>query len=127
MIALALLKFLEVNGLGTIDTDLFWEKLTLDKTGIYITSIGNPTARGTQKRQTYQIFARGTSDVNGCQLIERVAELLNSSYEVCDLPAVTGITEGFHNVTIMPTSTPSNDGLDAHDRIIWSITGDIIY
>lgn len=40
MITLSLLKFIENNGLGVIDQDLFWQKLTLDKVGIYIADIG---------------------------------------------------------------------------------------
>lgn len=127
MITLSLLKHLENQGIGTIDADLFWQKLTLDKTGLYITSAGNATDRGSRKRQTYTLYARGTSDVEGLKLLQRALDILNSSYELCDLPAVADITDGFHNVTILPTSTPSNNGLDAHDRIIWSASGDIIY
>lgn len=127
MITLALLKHLEEAGIGRIDSNLFWEKLGLGKDGIYISSIGNPTARGTQKRQTYQLYSRGKSDIEGRRQLENALKILNESYELCELPGIKGITEGYSNVTIMPTSTISNGGLDANGRIIWTATGEIYY
>lgn len=128
MITLSLLKFLEENGLGKIDQDLFWEKLGLDKIGIYITSVGVSRERGTRRRQDYTIYSRGATDVAGREKLELVQNLINHSYEVCKLPPVPPVTEvGYDNVTLMPTSTITNSGEDANGRLIWSLTGTIYY
>lgn len=128
MITLALLKYLEDNGLGTIDQDLFWEKLGLDRTGLYITSTGVSRNRGERRRQDYVIYSRGKTDVAGREKLELVHDLLNHSYEVCELPAVPpALAEGFKNVTIMPPASISNTGVDANGRVIWSLAGTIYY
>lgn len=127
MVTLSLLKFLENNGIGTIDQDLFWEKMGLGKVGLYITDLGSSRDRGGRQMTNYQIFSRGKTDVDGYQKLEEVAKLLNSSYSVCMLPEVPPVTEYYYsNVTIMPVSTISNDGLDGNGRVIFSITG-VIY
>ena len=128
MITLALLKYLEDNGVGKIDQDLFWEKLGLDKVGIYITSTGVSRNRGERRRQDYTIYSRGTADVSGYEKLEQVHELLDNSYDVCKLPAAPpALAEGYENVTIMPPASISNIGVDANGRVIWSFAGTIYY
>ena len=132
MITLNLLKLLENNQLGEIDKDLFWEKLTLGKTGVYISSIGNPTTRGNRKIWSFELYSRGNSDPDGYKRLKDIVDFLNASYSVCKLPSVS-ITEGnqtisvdaVENITIMPCSTISNGGLDDNGRIIWTATGTI--
>lgn len=129
MITLNLLKLLENNNLGTIDTDLFWEKLTLGKTGVYISSIGNPTTRGNRKIWSFELYSRGTSDPDGYKRLKDIVDFLNASYSVCKLPSVSigekPIADEVENITIMPCSTISNGGLDDNGRIIWTATGTI--
>lgn len=133
MIALSLLKLLQDNGLGTIDQDLFWQKMGLGKSGVYISSIGDARERGALKSQTYELYVKGDSDVSGYQKLLSIVEFLNNSYSsVCTLPAVQRpngeyVTEGFSNVTIMPLSTISSNGEDENGRVIWSATGQLIY
>lgn len=128
MITLSLLKFLEDNGLGTIDKDLFWGKLGLGRLGVYITDVGVTRERGGRRRQDYIIYSRGKTDVAGRQKLEQVHDLINNSYEVCKLPAVPPVTEeGFNNVTMMPPASITNVGEDANGRLIWSFTGTIYY
>lgn len=128
MITLSLLKYLEDNGFGKIDKDLFWQKLTLGKTGIYITDVGNTQERGALKSQIYTLYCRGKSDVDGYKKLSEIVDFLNDSFGVCQLPAVPPVTEhGYENVTIMPLSSISSNGLDSNDRIIYSATGTIYY
>lgn len=134
MITLNLLQLLENNGFGTIDTDLFWEKLTLGKNGVYITSLGNPTNRGMRRIQSFELYSRGTSDVEGCRKLKDIVEFLNSSYSVCSLPQVVDkrdqnnvLSEQIDNITIMPCSTITDGGRDDNGRIIWTATGTILY
>ena len=129
MITLNLLKLLENNGFGTIDQNLFWQKMTLGKNGVYIASIGNPTNRGSRLMHSFELYSRGASDVAGYRQLKEIVDFLNSSYSVCSLPSVsingTEIAEEVKNITIMPCSTISNGGLDDNGRIIWTATGTI--
>lgn len=131
MITLSLLKFIENNGLGVIDQNLFWQKLTLDKVGIYIVDIGQTKERGGRNVVQFELYSRGSNDVDGYKRLQAVLDLLNNNYVVCALPSVQSgsgvITEGFSNVTIMPPSSISNYGLDSQGRIIYSATGTLYY
>lgn len=131
MITLSLLKFIENNGLGVIDQDLFWQKLTLDEVGIYIADIGQTKERGGRNIVQFELYSRGDNDVDGYKRLQAVLDLLNNNYVVCNLPSVQNgsevITEGFSNVTIMPPSSISNYGLDSQGRIIYSATGTLYY
>lgn len=131
MITLSLLKFIENNGLGVIDQNLFWQKLTLDKVGIYIADIGQTKERGGRNIVQFELYSRGSNDVDGYKRLQAILDLLNNNYVVCALPSVQSgsqtITEGFSNVTIMPPSSISNYGLDSQGRIIYSATGTLYY
>lgn len=131
MITLSLLKFIENNGLGVIDQNLFWQKLALDKVGIYIADIGQTKERGGRNVVQFELYSRGSDDVDGYKRLQAVLDLLNNNYVVCALPSVQSgsgvITEGFSNVTIMPPSSISNYGLDSQGRIIYSATGTLYY
>lgn len=61
MITLSLLKFIENNGLGVIDQNLFWQKLTLDKDGIYIADIGQTKERGGRNVVQFELYSRGVT------------------------------------------------------------------
>ena len=128
MITLSLLKFLEDNNFGEINKDLFFGKLALDKKGLYIVDIGASNERGQQRSQTYEIYSRGKSDVDGYKKLQSVIDFLNDSYEICNLPAVPLVSDKqYDNVTIMPPSSISNIGQDANGRMIYSTTGTIYY
>lgn len=129
MITLSLLQFLENNHFGTVDQDLFWQKLSLGKIGIYIVDLGQAQDRGQRRRQRYEIYSRGTSDVDGYERLKAIIDFLNGSYDNCNLPSCPLVpnSESYTNVDIMPLSTPTNIGEDANGRIIWSATGTLIY
>ncbi len=128
MITLALLKFIEANGLGSIDTDLFWQNIGIDAEGIYIVNIGQAQPRGTRRVQRYELYCRDKSKVNGLKKLEDIINLINSSYGVCDLPSDEDLgVDSYHNVTMLPLSTPTRVGEDENGRIIWSAFGEIIY
>lgn len=126
MITLSLLQFLEDNGFGKIDESLFWEKLELDNTGIYIASIGEAGERGRSKAQSFELYSRGTSDYTGYKKLKEIVDFLNASYEVCKLPAYQHKGEDLKNITILPLSTISNYGQDSKGRVIYSATGRIL-
>lgn len=128
MVTLSLLKLLEDNGFGRIDVDLFWEKMGLGKDGLYISDIGGSNTRGGRPTTTYQIYCRGSSDVEGYQRLQRVADFLTRSEAICKLPAVPPISNyGYGGVTILPVSGISAVGTDISGRMIYSITGLLYY
>jgi len=129
MITLSFLKLLEDEGFGTIDVDLFFQKLTLDKKGIYIADLGNVVPQGTRDVQGYELLARGSSDVDGYKKLTEIRNfLITNRHEICDLQAVPLITSKVYtNIDIEKPSTITNVGLDAQNRIIYSMTGSIIY
>ncbi|MDO4527116.1 MAG: hypothetical protein Q4B87_03445 [Candidatus Saccharibacteria bacterium] len=129
MITLNFLKFLENNGFGTIDEDLFWQKLSLGRNGIYIVNIGEAQNRGRRRSQRFELYSRASSDFEALHKLEEIIDFVNNAYPVCALPAVPefDIDNGYSNITILPISTPTRVGEDENDRIIWSASGTIIY
>lgn len=128
MVTLSLLKLLENNGFGRIDENLFWEKMGLGENGLYISDIGGSNNRGARRTVTYQIYCRGSSDVDGYQRVQAVADFLTRSEAICNLPAVPPITDyGYGGVTLLPTSSISAVGTDISGRMIYSITGQLYY
>lgn len=125
MVSLSLLKYLEDNGFGKIDENLFWEKMGLED-GLYITDLGGSQDRGRRPSMTYSIYSRAKNDVKAYDQLVEVTRFLKSSYGVCDLPAVPPVVEyGYKNVTIMPPSPITSAGQDTNGRVIYSITGQV--
>lgn len=129
MITLSFLKLLQDEGFGTIDTDLFFQKLTLDKKGVYIADIGDSVERHSRDIQSYELLVRGTNDTDGYKKLSEIRKFLISEYpNICELPPVPPVTStGYTNVELSKPSTITNVGLDAQNRIIYSMTGTIIY
>lgn len=128
MVTLSILKYLEQNGFGEIDKSLFWEKMGLHDTGLFITDLGSNNNRGDRPSTTYQIFSRGKTDVDGYKQLQSVIELLNASFSVCKLPSVPPATEyGYDNVSFAPLTTISSEGEDMNGRVIYSATGQVFY
>lgn len=129
MITLSLLKLLDENGFGTFEEDLLFQEMPLDFTGVYITDIGDPVARGSRDSQSYQLLSRGENNVDGHKRLDEIRKFLANAYgQICELPPVEAYeVEGYMNVTIMKPSTVTSVGLDVNDRMIYSVTGTIIY
>lgn len=130
MITLSLLQYLSDNGFGTIDQNLFWQKLSLNKKGVFVLDIGQPQDRGMRRTQRYELYSRGNNDIEGYENLVQIIDFLNDHYgQACTLPkaSVYAGSKAYENVTIMPLSTPTNAGEDANGRIIWSTTGELKY
>lgn len=130
MITLSLLQYLSDNGFGTIDQNLFWQKLPLSKKGIFVLDIGQAQDRGMRRTQRYELYSRGNNDIEGYENLVQIINFLNDHYgQACTLPkaSVYAGSTAYENVTIMPLSTPTNVGEDANGRIIWSTTGELKY
>jgi len=134
MIALHILKLLENNGFGTIDTDLFLEEAPLDskgipKQGVWIVTRGTEVTRLDVGNQNFDIYSRYTNKLTGGIKLENILTFLKEAYnDVCTLPIVQpySLTE-YYNVTIEPTSGVENVGSDDQDKVVRVISGNIKY
>lgn len=128
IITLSLLKFLENNGFGKIDEDLFWEKLGIGKDGVYIADMGSSQDRGMRPSVSYEMYSRANDDVAAFTKLEQIRRFLLDSYTICKLPSVPDYTAySVHGVTITPPSTITNAGFDADGHIIYSFNGTIYF
>lgn len=137
MITLHILKLLEDNGYGTIALtgnetadDLLWfEKLPVGKEGVFIMSRGTSLSRGQRATQSFDLYARGSNDIDGMQRLEDILNFFaEECYPVCDLPTVPSYSDNqYTNTVIVPTSNIENVGLDDTDRVIYTVSAQVTY
>lgn len=122
--SLSLLKYLENNNFGEIDKDLFWNKLTLDRKGVYISDIGGNQSRGVRPTYSFELYSRGTDDLDGYERLARISEFLSNKLGVSiSLPETSYTDEGFDCVVFESISTPTSVERDTQGRMIYAITG----
>jgi hypothetical protein len=130
MITLHVLQYLADNGFGTIDTDLFFEKLPLAQKGIAIFSRGGTQAFGRRTAaQTFDLYFRGTSDVAGSETAEAVKLFLADSYgQTCDLPEVPAVSDRqYKKVRFVLIGNIENIGMDENGRVMYRLAAQVIY
>jgi hypothetical protein len=129
MITLHLLQFLQDNGLGTIEEDLFYEKLPLDKAGVAIISRGGPLFRARNRAvAAFDFYSRGENDLLGADKLEKIWQLFVEEYQVCDLPIVPGKSnKQYTRVYITPVSNIENLGQDETDRLVFRLSCEAVY
>lgn len=127
MITLSLLKWMENQGLGVIDTNLFHEKMGLGKEGVYIASVGGALGKGARKVQNVELFCRGHDDIDSQERLMVISDEIAKN-PPCNLPAVSPYSSrSYRNVEVEVTSSPTNMGQDENGRLIYSITARIYY
>lgn len=131
MISLHLLQYLKDNGFGTaIDTDLFFEKLPLGKTGVAIFSRGGEATYGRRSCvQRFDLYSRGSSDLTGYDKLDKIRTFFSDNYdELCTLPTVPGISNRtYGNARITAIDNIENLGLDENDRVVYRLGAEVIY
>ena len=134
MIALHILKLLEDEGFGTIDSDLFFEEAPLDgqgkpKQGMWIVERGTSVNRFNTQTQNFDIYSRFSNKLTGYKKLEGILDFLQEAYgEICELPAVPPYSSTvYHNVRIEPTSSVENLGTDVDNKIVRVISGTVQY
>lgn len=134
MIALHILKLLENEGFGTIDTDLFFEEAPLDgngvpRQGVWIVERGTDVTRFTTHTQNFDLYSRYTNKTTGYKKLEAILDYLQEAYgEVCELPTVSPYSDiVYTNVRIRPTSSVENVGVDENNKIVRVISGEVQY
>lgn len=134
MITLNIAKWLDDEGFGTLDTDIFWEDVPVDsqgkpKNGIWVVSRGFPTASRFSTTQTFDIYSRYSNKITGSSKLESIYERLREVYnQVCELPTVPpySLTQ-YINVSLRPTAFVSNVGSDEQDKVVRVMSGEVQY
>lgn len=132
MITLSILKELENEGFGTIDTDLFFEEASLDskgnpKNGIWIVTRGSAVSRVNVEIQSFDIYTRYSNKLTGHQKLQEILEWLQEAYgDVCTLPACPPYTtQTYKNVRIFPTSSIESAGFDENNKLVRVISFEV--
>ena len=134
MVTLHIAKLLEDEGFGTIDTDLFWEDVPVNKNGVpkegvWIVPRGAALTRLNSTLQSFDIYSRYTNKVTGSKKLEDILDYLQEAYsDVCELPAVPPYSSTrYYDVQIEPVSGIENVGTDEQDKVVRVISGQIKY
>lgn len=130
MITLHILQYLEDNGFGTVDTDLFFEKLPLDQIGLAIFSRGGEATYGRRRAvQRFDLYSRGASDLLGYDKLDKIRTFFSDNYDnLCELPTVPSVSNRqYTKARITAIDNIENLGLDENDRVVYRLGAEIIY
>jgi hypothetical protein len=134
MITLSLAKWLEQEGFGTLEADIFWEEIALDndgkpKDGIWVVSRSPSVTRLNVGIQNFDIYARYANKITTEIKLKQILNRLQEAYgDVCTLPSVEPYSStAYINVTIEPVSGVENVGSDDQDKIVKVISGIVHY
>lgn len=137
MITLALLKQMvadEVAGL-TIDKDLYWEEMPLQKdgkpaSGVWLVTRGGTAgdAKGHNLHSTVDFYVALASKPKTEAVHQEILRWINANRGWCELSgSVGGTTYAFTNVRIRPTVTPQNYGQTENGLIVKIASAEVIY
>lgn len=130
MLTLHLLQYLVDLGLLTgIDVDAFYERMPLDKYGASIYSVGGEAlVSNTKSSQLFEIEYRHASDNRAAvDKLEKIAMALRKAHE-CQLPAVPNVSNRkYTRCHFRDISSVQNIGEDGNGKIIFKITGQVIF
>lgn len=134
MILLSILKQLQNENFGTIDVDLFYEEVPLEKDGtpkegVWIVSRGSVVNRFNTEIQAFDLYSRYKNKITGAAKLYEVLNYLKEAYgDVCDLPAALPYsTKVYESVRITPTSGVENVGSDENGKVVRVISGEVYY
>lgn len=137
MITLALLEQMVKDKVAdlTIDKDLFWEELPLQKdgkpaSGVWLVTRGGNAgdAKGRNLHTTVDFYVALANKPRTEEVHQKVLEWIMSNKCFCELSgSVGGTTYAFENVRIRPTVTPQNFGATENGLIVKIASAEIIY
>lgn len=134
MVSLHIAKLLEDEGFGTLETDLFWENIPLDSNsnpvdGLWVVTRGSTLDRFNTTTQQFDVYSRFSNPLTGSKKLEGILEFLKEAYgEVCELPTVPPYSLTIYDdVRLRPISGIENVGVDAQEKIVRLISGEVQY
>jgi hypothetical protein len=124
-------KLLEDNGLGILDTDLFYTIIPHETEGISLIERGGTNNFGIVN-QRFDIYARYNNGNFARNRIEAIEQFLCDSCRFCKLPALTNCTdceipEFNGQVTIRSVGALESLGRDENNNFLFRISLEVIY
>jgi hypothetical protein len=133
MISLHVAGWLEQEGFGILDTDIFWEDMPVDnsgkpKDGIWVVTRASSDDRFTNTQQI-DIYTRYKNKLTGAQVLESILTRIKEAYgDVCTLPSVEPYSYNqYYDVIMTPVSSIDNVGTDEQGKVVRSISMEIKY
>lgn len=137
MITLALVKEMDDQKVAnlTIDKDLFWEELPLQRDGkpaqgVWLVTRGGTAgnAKGQNLHTTVDFYVALANKSKTEEVHQQICEWLMQNRGFCKLSgSVGGVTYDFENVRIRPTTTPQNLGATENGLIVKIASAEAIY
>lgn len=137
MITLALLEQMVADKVAdlTIDKDLFWEEMPLQKngepaSGVWLVTRGGDAgdAKGRNLHTTVDFYVAFANKPKSEAIHQRILEWIIRSQGFCELSgSVGGTTYAFKNVRVRPTVTPQNYGQTENGLIVKIASAEVIY
>lgn len=137
MITLALIKQMVADNVAnlTIDKDLFWEEMPLQKdgkpaSGVWLVTRGGTAgdAKGRNLHSTVDFHVAFANKPKTEAIHQKILEWINTSKGWCELSGSVGSTTyAFSNVRIRPTVTPQNYGTTENGFIVKIASAELIY
>lgn len=130
MVTLHILQYLQDNGFGTRDENLFFEKLPLDAVGVAIFSRGGEKTYGRRRAvQRFDLYSRGVDDMTGMDVLDKISTFFSDNFDdLCNLPTIPGVSNRqYQKARITGIGNVENLGLDENDRVIYRLGCEIIY
>lgn len=137
MITLALLKQLADDQVAnlTIDKDLFWEEMPLQKdgkpaTGVWIVTRGGNAgdAKGRNQRSTVDFYVALANKPKTEAVHQAILRWIIANRCFCELSGIVGDTAySFSNVRLRPATTPQNYGATENGLIVKIASAEVIY
>ena len=137
MITLALLEQMVKDDVAdlTIDKDLFWEELPLQKdgkpaSGVWLVTRGGNAgdAKGHNLHTTVDFYVALANKPKTEEVHQQILEWVMANRCFCELSgSVGGTTYAFTNVRIRPTVTPQNFGATENGLIVKIASAEVIY
>ena len=132
MITLSLLKQMQTDGVGTLDSDLWHLEIPINGTGtpvngLWILPRGTTVSRYNVNIQAVDIYVRNNNKNTALKKANQVLQYLKDSYsDICELPSYPPIfNTTYSNVTIEPTSGVDFLGVDENRKFIFVVSGEI--
>lgn len=137
MITLALLEQMVADGVAnlTIDKDLFWEEMPLQKdgkpaSGVWLVTRGGTAgdAQGHNLHSTVDFHVALANKPKTEAVHRAILDWINTNMGWCELSGtVGGTTYAFTNVRIRPSVTPQNYGSTENGLIVKIASAEVIY
>lgn len=137
MITLALLKQIESDGVAdlTVDRNLFWEEMPLQKdgrpaSGVWIVTRGGSAgdAKGMNQHSTVDFYVALANKPQSEAVHQEILHWIIANPCFCELSGSVGdTTYHFTNVRLRPATTPQNSGATENGLIVKIASAEVIY